>query len=183
MSTTQQIIPADHCVQCDLSATDFNTGAYCSLTGAKPTFKSTCDKAQFDKAMRASIVAVNAEHQRVANAASGVHFKLITHTALGLVVIGAGIAFGLMMLASGWIETISWLIGGVGAGIVGKGLNSWVKHRQSRAVAERKRNRLNSLLARYGIGYEIDVEILPGPHDTEHITHNLQMKTVPRRAS
>ncbi len=182
MPANQPIVPADHCVLCELSRTDYTSGAFCSLTGKKPTFTSTCNKAHFDATMQAAIVEANVLLQKTKKAAPGATVALAAYGIAGLALVVAAVIFGFVMLVEGWVETGSWVVLPIGFTLSGFGVRTYVNHRQELGVAKRKVARLDALLARYGIGYTIDVEVQNGPHGTQEVSHHLTMTTIPRKA-
>jgi len=180
MPTTTPIVPADHCVLCELSANDYKTGAYCSLTGQKPRFTKTCDKSKFEGKAAEAIVACNVAHKKLMRSRPTVFGRMLGYLVLGTVVVGAGIFLAQQLWRLGWVENVSWFVAAIGFGLMGVGIRTLVVYRQELEVANTNLNKLNRLLARYGIGYDVEVRIRSAPHDTLDIEHDLRMKKIPR---
>ena len=166
---------------CEHSKTDFQTGAYCGLTNEKPNFDTSCDKAKFEGTMKERVVATNVALQREVSKKLSVRGTMIAYIGMGLAIwLGAYLATVLLWEA-GWVSGLSIVLVLGGAGMMGVGIRTFINHRQELEVCQRNKSNLDDILSRYGIAYDIDVDVRTNAWGMEDVQHELRMHSVPKK--
>ncbi|MEK6478572.1 hypothetical protein WJR50_13595 [Catalinimonas sp. 4WD22] len=164
---------ASHCRICENQLYDIEVGTRCSLTNDRPSFREKCSEIRLEKKYENIIKEVNIEYELVRRTKLISYANFVFFLLVSVLLISAGYFFGKYGLEKGVISTVPLII--IGAGILVLPLASGPlnKYRQSIAVAKKKKEELDKVLALYNTKYTIEVIVNKDLHGNKEIDTKL----------
>ena len=165
-----------HCDLCENKMTSLERGITCKLTDKKPDFNNTCSKIDLDKKFLEKLEIANLELEIIRRNQRSTHL-----TFYGLIIIG----FLLILLGyflSDWniFSLYLWYvkIGIIGAGFsfLGTAYSKLNKYRREKKKAELEKYKIDEVLNKYGISYNVDLDFKEKIHGTQEVIVNVKLK-------
>ena len=164
---------ARHCDLCDNQKTSLKVGTTCGLTDRKPYFKDTCCDILLDEKFQRKLENYNLELERI-NKTKNKHYW----TFYFLIVIGFLLIIGNEFYADiTQNETYYWYFR---ASAIGFGITILIgayfnlnKFREKLKAAKFRKNKIDSVLEKYGIRYKIKINFKEKVHGNQ----NIEIKT------
>jgi len=156
--------------------TSLERGITCKLTDKKPDFNNTCSKIDLDKKFLEKLEIANLELEIIRRNQRSTHL-----TFYGLIIIG----FLLILLGyflSDWniFSLYLWYvkIGIIGAGFsfLGTAYSKLNKYRREKKKAELEKYKIDEVLNKYGISYNVDLDFKEKIHGTQEVIVNVKLK-------
>ncbi len=167
---------AKHCQLCEHQIINFDRGSLCELTDSNPDFVNTCPNIKFGNKLEKSLVEINISHQRAKKAKPLAYVMFIFFLLLSMAIMVGGYLLGKYVLSAGVISGVPIVLFGVGVVVLQLGFGPFNKWKSDWSLASEKKSRVDSILAMYKVGYEIDIEFGKTYHGHQDIDVDLRMK-------
>ncbi|PCI97271.1 MAG: hypothetical protein COB15_08085 [Flavobacteriales bacterium] len=152
---------------------DFTTGVYCGVTEKKPTFAEKCTIKEFGEGLEQKIVELDSNLKLIENRKSGIYLHLYTFLGIALIVLIADYLFTIALWETGWMTTITLIIGATGLGLIPYAVTPLNKFKNQLKIANKSVLELDFILELYNIQYEIETKLLKDSHDIINIENTL----------
>ncbi|WP_411768112.1 hypothetical protein [Winogradskyella sp. A3E31] len=170
------MIQSRHCDLCEHPKRDLKNGLTCGLTNKKPDFKNTCPDILLDKIFQEKLEDVNLELKRTNELKSkkyGAFYLLIT---IGFLFIIGNKFYADITLT----ETFNWKFraSAIGAGItiLIYAYFNFNRFRGKLNALESEKSKIDSVLEKYGIEYEMNIEYKEKVHGNQNIEITTEYK-------
>ena len=168
--------PTYHCDLCDHQEKSLSRGSICTLTGYKPAFSNTCSKISLGTRFEDKLKEVNINYIRLQKDRVITYTYFIVFILIGIVVVAGGYLFGKYLLDQGWISTVPLTIMAVGLAPLGLAIGTLNKHLENRKAAKLKKDRVDAVLEKYRITYDITVQFGASYHGKQEVYVDLQTR-------
>ncbi len=168
-----------HCELCDHQKISLKQGTTCGLTGRKPDFHGTCSKITLREKFEEKLKSVNVAYENIKRKKALTYSYFVVFLAIGLTVIVGGYLFGKYILGKGVISVGPLIIMAVGIAPLGMAFGALNKHRRELEVAKSKKEKVDEVLQKYRITYNLDIQFGKEIHGTQEVYVDLKVKGVP----
>ena len=167
------MIQAKHCDLCEYPKRDLKNGLTCGLTNKKPDFKETCPDILLDKSFQSKIESSNLELHKKNKSKKKAYLTFCILLIIGfLLIIGNKIyADFIQKEIYHWKYRASAI--GAGITILIVAYFQIIRFRTKLKTAEELKNKIDSVLKKYGISYKTNFEYKENIHGNQ----NIEIKT------
>jgi len=167
---------ARHCELCDQQLSSLKEGSVCALTNHKPCFVNICSKIELNEKFENKLKTININYYKVKKAKTLTYIYFATFIIIGIGVIIGGYLLGKYALDSGVISTVPIIIMGVGLAPLGMAFGALNKYRQENEIATINKDKIDEVLEKYNIQYDIDIKFGEAFHGTQEVYADLHLK-------
>lgn len=150
---------AEHCRLCGHQQMDINTGTICGVTNKKPHFMTSCAKISFNEKLRHNVQETNVKLEEIKARKLGVMYKLWSQSIVGSLTIFAGIYLLNLQVFYGFFAIFPFVIITAGFAAFPIGFYAFTKHKSALSATRLKKKRLDTVLNKYDITYDIQIEL------------------------
>lgn len=168
--------PTYHCDLCDHQKKSLSQGSICAITGHKPTFGNTCSKIKLGTRFEDKLKDVNIRYAKLQNDQAITYTYFIVFLLIGIGVIVGGFLFGKYVYNRGFLSTVPLIIMAVGLAPLGLAIGTLNKHLENRKSAKFKKDRVDAVLEKYRITYDIRVQFGTSYHGRQEVYVDLNIK-------
>ncbi|PHQ31320.1 hypothetical protein [Leeuwenhoekiella nanhaiensis] len=168
-----------HCDLCDHQEKSLSQGSICTLTGHKPAFSNTCSKISLGTEFEDKLKDVNIRYAKLQKDRAITYAYFIVFLLIGIVVIAGGFLFGKYIYDKGFLSTVPLIIMAVGLAPLGLAIGTLNKHLENRKAAKLKKDRVDAVLEKYRITYDITVQFGASYHGKQEVYVDLQTSNIP----
>ena len=170
------MIFSKHCSLCENEIINLEKGLTCKLTSRKPEFENTCSEINLDNKFLEKLEFANLEFERIRRNKNAVHLNFYFLIIVGILLIIGSSAFAKMIP-----DTIYYLYYKVGA--ISLGISTIIAAsfkltalREKLKNAKHEKNRIDEVLDKYGISYQLKLHFKEKIHGTQDVDVELELK-------
>ena len=166
---------ARHCHLCDNQIVTLQEGTTCSLTNRKPEFNRICSRIILDKKLEQKIIEVNVKYQQIKRTQIESYFNFGLFFSISVLIIYLGYYMGKYAFEGGVISVVPLIIMSISLGTLTMAFGSLNRYNSEIKIARENKNRVDEVVEKYGVTYDINIVFDKNVHGTQHINYDLNI--------
>ena len=165
----------DHCALCENQVIDFHEGTYCKLTSARPKFLEKCRDISLEQKLEKLLIDSSIELAKTKSTKAVAVTHMVIYITISIAIMVSSYLLSTYIFERGFISTVPLIIFGVGFLLLPVSFGPFNSYRQRVGVAQRAKDKIDNVLATYGVNYNMDISLGKEIHEEQKVDISLRL--------